>query len=151
MDARTGALEEKSMSFLNTFIEWSILSEEINQTAELSYHTELLLEQNANINSLVKHQQEQDWIRDYIYRVNKACEQLEKNKNNDSLDFYYAIYCLAKGINLSGLSTSVISELKDKEYFDTCLNRISKLMFDFAKRNQSHISEFNEHIQKIEE
>lgn len=138
------------MSFLNSFIEWSILSEEINQTAELNYHTELLQTQNDNLNSLIEHQQEQDRIRDYIYRINKACEQLEKNKNKDSLDFYYAIYCLAKGINKSGLSTSAISEIKDKEYFDACLNRISKLMFDVKNRNHSHISELNEHIQNIE-
>ena len=117
------------MSFLNTFIELSILSEELNQSNELNFHTSLLQEQNENINSLIQHQQQQDWIRDYMYRINKACEQLEKSKDKDSLDFYYSIYCLAKGINESGLSTSSISELKDKEYFDNCLDRIGILMF----------------------
>ena len=139
------------MSFLNTFIELSILSEELNQSNELNYHTSLLQEQNENINSLIQHQQQQDWIRDYMYRINKACELLEKSKDKDSLDFYYSIYCLAKGINESGLSTSAISELKDKEYFDNCLDRIGILMFNFAQNHKHNISEFNNHIQNFEE
>ena len=48
--------------------------------------------ENENINSLIQHQQQQDWIRDYMYRINKACELLEKSKDKDSLDFYYSIY-----------------------------------------------------------
>lgn len=138
------------MSFLNNFMEWSILSEQYNQSDELYYQSKLLQQQNENIHSLIEHQREQDNIRDYLYRINKCCNQLEKSKNKQSLDYYYSIYCLAKGINESGLSSSVISELKDKEYFDSCIEKISILMKNFAHNNKDKIQEYNNHIQNIE-
>ena len=57
----------------------------------------LLQQQNEGINSLVRHTQQQDWIRDYIYRINKLS--------------------LAKGVNESGLTVSAISEVRDFEVF----------------------------------
>lgn len=146
------------MSFLNTFIELSILNETEAQSAQLQYHNKLLSHQNdliqaqtEGINSLIRHNQQQDWIRDYIYRINKLCEQLESTPAKDSLQYYYSIYCLAKGVNDIGVTTSAISELRDKEYFDNCLDRIGKLLFDFIQEHKEKISEYNEHIKNIEE
>ena len=139
------------MSFLNTFIGLSILAEEAEQTDELEYHTALLKRQNEEINSLVRHNQEQDWIRDYMYRINKLCEKLENSSEKDSLDYYYSIFCIGKGINESGITISSISELRDKEYFDRCLDRIEKLIFEFGQKHQKKLSEYNSHIKNIED
>jgi len=146
------------MSFLNTFIELSILDETESQNAELEYQSrllkkqnDLLEEQNEGINSLIRHNQQQDWIRDYLYRVNKLCERLENSTDKDSIQYYYSIYCLSKGINDSGVNTSAISELRDKEYFDNCLNRIGKLLYDFVQNHKDKITEYNEHVRNLEE
>lgn len=146
------------MSFLNTFIELSILDESEyhssllnNQNRLINEQNDLLNQQNESINSLIKHNQQQDWIRDYIYRIKKLCDILEKNPDNKSLNYYYSIYCLAKGIHDSGLTTSAISELKDKEYFDNCLNQIETLLYNFVQENKENISEYNNLIKNIED
>lgn len=146
------------MSFLNTFIELSLLDEAEEQNAQLSNHSyllkrqnDLIQQQNESINALLAHNQQQDWIRDYIYRVNKLCDRLQAYADKASIQYYYSIYCLAKSINDCGITTSVISELKDKEYFDNCLDKISHLIFDFSNTNRDKLSEYNKHIQNIEE
>ncbi len=146
------------MSFLNTFIELSLLDEAQEQNSQLSNHNyllkkqnELLQQQNEGINALLAHNQQQDWIRDYIYRINKLCDQLQSYADKTSIQYYYSIYCLAKSVNDSGITTSSISELKDKEYFDNCLDKIGNLFFAFVNNNKEKILEYNKHIQNIEE
>ena len=146
------------MGFLNTFIELSILDETMAQSSELEYHSrllerqrELIREQNDGINALVSHNEKQDWCRDYMYRINKLCERLEKSPEKKSIEHYYAVYCLAKGVNESGLSASDISEVRDKEYFDDCLDRIGRLIFDSAQQNKDKLNEYNVHIKHFEE
>lgn len=146
------------MDFLNTFIRLSLLSEAEEQNAQLSEHTyllniqnDLIQQQNEKINALLVHNQQQDWIRDYIYRINKLCDKLQSYADKNSIQYYYSIYCLAKSVNDSGITTSAISELNDKEYFDKCLDKISHLIFDFSNNNRDKISEYNKHIQNIEE
>lgn len=146
------------MSFLSTFIELSLLDEAEEQNARLSNNSyllkrqnDLIQQQNEGINALLAHNQQQDWIRDYIYRVNKLCDKLQTYADKTSIQYYYSIYCLAKCVNDSGITTSVISELKDKEYFDKCLEKIGHLIFDFSNNNREKLAEFNKHIQNIEE
>ena len=146
------------MSFLNTFIEISLLEESEVHTAQLNHQNRLLNEQNIllhqqneGINALIRHNQQQDWIRDYIYRINKLCDVLEQRKDKNSMDYYYAIYCVAKSVSDSGITTSVISEVGDKEYFDKCVNKIENLLFNFIQNNKEKINGYNYHIKAIEE
>ena len=83
------------MSFLNTFIELSILEESEVSNAKLDHQNRLLnqqnillQQQNEGINSLIRHNQQQDWIRDYVYRINKLCDNLEKRKDKNTMDYY---------------------------------------------------------------
>ena len=146
------------MSFLNTFIELSILDEAEANNTKLSHQNRLLNEQNIllqqqneGINSLIRHNQQQDWIRDYIYRINKLCDTLEQRKDKNTIDYYYSIYCLAKSVNDSGITTSAISEVNDKEYFDKCTDKIENLLFSFVQNNKEKINGYNYHIKAIEE
>ena len=146
------------MSFLNTFIELSLLdaaelhsSQLEKQNGLLNKQNILLHQQNESINYLIRHNEQQDYIRDYIYRLNKLCGELEKTNDKNSIDFYYAIYCLAKGVSDSGITTSVISEVKDKEYFDNCLNKLENLLYTFVQNNKDKITEYNNYIRTIEE
>ena len=116
------------MGFLNTFIGLSILADESEQSSELQYQSTLLKRQNEiireqnsilqkhneQIDFLINENKKQDQIRDYIYRINKLCAYLENTSDKASIDYYYSIYCLYKGIDDSGLTVSEISELKDK-------------------------------------
>ena len=153
------------MSFLNTFIELSLLDESITQTNSIESQTdilqqqvrllqqqnELINKQNEGIKSLIQHNQQQDLIRDYIYRINKLCERLELTNDKESLSYYYSLYCIAKGINESGVTTSIISELKDKEFFDNCLVKIGHLLYDFSQKNKEKISDYNIYIRDLDE
>lgn len=133
------------MTFLDKFIKLKIQSDEEKIISVLDYQTYLL--DAISPSELGK---SQDEYRDYIYRVNKACDKLSKLKDKSSFHYYYSIYWLAKGLHDSGVSSSCFSEIIDKEYFDKTLENIGTLLTDFSKENPDSTNDFNNYLLDLE-
>lgn len=131
------------MNFLDKFIKLSIQSDTDKTISGFDYQTYLL-------DSVLDKDKDQDAYRDYIYRVNKACECLSKTIDKSSFQYYDSIYWLAKGLYDAKVSSSCFSEIKDKEYFDKTLEKIGSLLTEFTNNNSNLTNEYNHYLLDLE-